>query len=1419
MYVTVPFMSSIDTFCSIAFSGDTILPNVNTYQSNARLKECFYMSFRKNLLSLRHKTIINKPMRKLLLLFVILIQSLCAATAQTYTIKNIGIREGLSNGFVDDMVIDSQGFVWVATESGLNRIAGNLCTVFKTENSSISNNSHVGLLYHPGSNTVWIHSKDGRVDMYNCKTQRITPYKIDGNNLVSVADICMAADSGIWLAHYNGELRHYDPITHKSFVIKRSLLPKFDNGVRSIMDDGKGNLYIGLRMDGMVVYNTRTRKSRMFVQDDNDPTSLPGNNVRSVFVDHLQNVWVGTNLGLGLFDPVKGKFRVFRHVKGDSKSLAGDNIHQIIETRDKTLWIASDIGGISRLDLNRFQHPAYGEVEFSQMTMENSGLSSNNTRRIIEDNFGNMWVANYSTGVDFMTHYTSNFQTLSMLGQPLTNISAVYVDNKENLWIGQDNTVSMYRGGMVVRTWDFSHYIGNSSSSAYLFREDHDGNIWFGTSDNGLLKLNPLTGIISTIKCTRGLDVNALCVDHTGRVWAGAENGVYSIYGGEERKEDAINGIMGQSAIPFSIVEDDIQQLWIATLSRGIFVFDKNRKLVAHLGLKVPFPSISVNQIIKDIDGGIWAATLSGVAYIPNPAKPEEYKVYDKDEGIADLPLRALVQDRQGNIWVSTFTGIAYLDVNRGRFYNYDYQSGIPMANFEVGAATVSSDGTVYFGSPAGVCMFNPQQFTEQAEAPKVQIVDCERLKSQTGQGLSLTSVISTDDDGTVRLHYDENTFRITFTVANYAQNGNVEYSYMMEGLDDRWYTADADCEVTFRNLEPGKYTFKVRAKLKNQDWENASMAEMLVVVRPPLWLTWWAKLLYAFIVAGIVYWFFRSYKNELQLRSSLEKTQWESRHRQQLNDERLRFFTNITHELRTPLTLIMGPLEDLLADSRLPDVLHKKVDSIHASAERLLNLINEILEFRKTETQNRRLTVAHSDIAAFVRDLGNRFKDLNRNPNVEIKVDVPESPVEVYFDSEVVNTVVNNLMSNAMKYTNSGSIMLSVVNDSNGTVSISVSDTGYGISQKALPHIFDRYYQAKGIHQASGTGIGLALVKSLADLHGARLHVDSVEGEGTVFTFALNADNTYPEALHKEDNKPQAEAPIANVETKDDDADVRPLILVVEDNDDIRQYVDESLSEDYRIIQARNGREGADKAFSEMPDLIVSDIMMPEMDGIEMKRLLKGDIRTSHIPIVLLTAKTSPLDQEEGYDSGADSYLMKPFSARLLNSRIKNILSGRRRLAELILQRNMPEQPMSTPSTNAENTPNEPQPQKDVEGNVVPAPTLSPLDRKFMDKLNNLIDENIAIEDIDIAFMTDRMAMSHSTFYRKVKALTGVSANEYIRKVKLQRAMQLLQTGEHNVTEVSMMTGFNNVGYFRKCFKKEYGITPSEVTIGSTQS
>lgn len=1347
---------------------------------------------------------------KKLLLFLGLILQVLALTASTSSIfKNLGLKEGLSNGFVNDMIIDGQGFIWAATESGLTRIAGTKCTIFKNNNSNIDNDGIVGLYYNKESNSIWILFKNGHIDVFDCKTQQFIHFtqKIPKK---SVADIKGAADGGIWIAYYDGTIQHYTPKNQKFSTISNKRLPNIKNGIRSITDDGNDHLYIGLRIEGLYVYNLRTQKTKYFRHNPNDPQSLPGDNVRSICIDHAKNIWVGTNLGLGLLDPFTGKFKVFKHIANNPASLAGDNIHQIIEMNDRTLWIASDIGGISVLDLNLYKNPLTEELKFSQITKENSGLSSNNNRRIIQDSFGNIWIANYSMGIDFIAKSAASINTLQYMGKALEEVTGLYCDHQGNLWIGRDNLMSLYQNGKLMQTWNFSSYLSNSSSSIYVFEEDKKGNIWCGTSDNGVLKFNPHTHSFTRINYAQNLDVHALCENAQGKMWVGTEAGIFSVENDKINKEQELNRQMGNNpTIIYSIKEDNYGQIWIGTLDRGVFVFSKQMKLIVHLTEKNLLATNSINHIIKDADGGIWMATMRGLAYVQNPLQPGAIKNYDERYGIKDSHIRAISQDKQGNIWVSMFSGIACLNIHKQRFYNYDYESGIPTSNFVEASAVTTPDGTIYFGSPGGICFFNPQQLTEPKAVSPIQIINCERVGKLSDQFAS--RLISPNNEGIICLSHDDNTFKINFTIKDFSQEGNVEYSYMMKGLDDQWYETEGDNEVTFRNLKPGDYTFIIRAKLKNQDWEDASTAEMKVVVNPPLWLTWWAKLCYVLLIMGILGYFFRSYQKQLLLRNSLVQEKWESKQRQQVNEERLRFFTNITHELRTPLTLILGPLEDLMEDKEIAERVHHKIGCIHASAERLLNLINDILEFRKTQTQNRKLTVAKANLGALVREIGVRFKDLNQNSRLNIRLNIQTGVPELYFDSEVINTVINNLMSNAIKYTPEGSITLSLTMPEDNTVAIAVEDTGYGIDKDALPHICDRYYQENGNHQASGTGIGLALVKSLATLHQAELTVESEKGRGSKFTFSLKADRTYPEALHKDDNQDLATAENAEeneTTSKEPTEDIRPLLLIVEDNADIRLYIEESLHEDYRIIQACNGREGMEQAFSKVPDIIVSDIMMPEMDGIKMTHILKEDIRTSHIPIILLTAKTSINDQEEGYDSGADSYLTKPFSAKLLHSRIRNILSGRRRLADYIVQKNI---------SQFETSADEQQTSQKATEEKEDAMTcqISNLDKKFLEKLNKLIENHISTDDLDMAFMTDKMAMSHSTFYRKVKALTGMSANEYIKKAKLRHSMTLLKKGEYSIAEVAILAGFNNLGNFRESFKREFGKSPSEILKG----
>lgn len=628
----------------------------------------------------------------------------------------------------------------------------------------------------------------------------------------------------------------------------------------------------------------------------------------------------------------------------------------------------------------------------------------------------------------------------------------------------------------------------------------------------------------------------------------------------------------------------------------------------------------------------------------------------------------------------------------------------------------------------------------------------------------------------------------------DYTQSPQVEYAYTMEGLGKTWFEVEDENKITFRDLQPGEYTFKVKARMRNQAWSD-NFTAIQITIAPPIWLTWYAKLTYFIIVCLVMYAILHFYKRKLALESRLNLEHHQHENDQKLNNERLRFYTNITHELRTPLTLILGPLEDLQADNTLSPRQTNKISIIRNSANRLLNLINQILEFRKTETENRKLKVRYDNLTRLIQEIGIKYKELNQNPNVEIhiKTSLPES--KLYYDQEIITIIVDNLMSNALKYTPKGKVTLSIETKEKDDIkytTISVEDTGHGISKESLNHIFERYYQGQGKYQVSGSGIGLALVKSLADLHQATIEVESEIEKGSKFTLKLLTENTYPNAEHqtiKETDSLSQENVLSN-ELKETE-DGKPIILLVEDNQDIREYIRSSFEDRYEVITAADGKEGWDIAQNQIPNIVISDIMMPVMDGIELCRNIKKDMRTSHIPIILLTAKDTLQDKEEGYAAGADSFITKPFSARLLNSRINNILENRRKIAEVIT---------TIPTTENE--------QKDIENE---RQNLNKLDQEFLNKVTDIIEKNLSIEKIDVAFIADKMCMSHSTLYRKIKGLTEMSVNEFVRKVKMKKSIELINDGEYSLAEISDLTGFSSIGYFRQCFKDEYGMAPSE--------
>ena len=1315
-------------------------------------------------------------------------------------IEHIGLRDGISNNFVTDITQDKHGFLWIGTEAGLNRFDGVNFKIFSERNSRLKGNSINSLFYDEIEDKLWIGSKRG-VNVLDCETLRLEePELPDSLGSVNVVDFCRAEDGGIYIVnHYNFILHYKDG---KIDVLRQNAFSQLPMSFRSIAYDGHGNLYVGHANYGFSVVNLKTRMVENFHHIPGDGGSLPSNDVGEIFIDRYKNIWLGTSRGLALFNQSTKRFRSFLSHNAASWKTPTPNIHSITETNEGDLLIGGDLGGVGVLNISDLSLSNPDRLEFTVLPSSGGryGISSMNIHKVFQDSYGNIWIGNYSEGLDFISHTPPRFNLLPSYGVNVNSdkgrpVWSIHTDGNGTIWTGEESKIRVFEDGELKRTYDLSAHLKSSREYiSSLVRVGDD--ILFSPYEDGIFALEINNGGVRRISAPDSQNyANCFAVLPDGRVYLGMQDGFYEYANGELKKDIKISTAT-YNLIPNGITADRQGKLWIGTYGSGIFIFNKEGEMIHHLDESNGIISNAVKQLYLDSQGCMWVAGQDGLSQIADTDRLNEIRNYGYESGLNDAHIRALQEDGEGNLWFSTNNGISRLNRNTSKIDNYDYNDGLPMSSFMDRAACGTPDGDLYFGSRNGVCGFSPELFSDTGERIPVQIVDC--LNINAPKDTSIKVAIGSAGVKEIKIPYNRNSLRIAFSVTDYSLRNTVEYSYKVEGIDKTWISAGREHDAILRNLPSGTYTFLIRARQRNHDWNNDNLARLKIVVTPPVWLTWYAKVVYALLITLSIWIIIRIYKRRLMLKGSLEMERRKSIDEQRLNDERLRFYTNITHELRTPLTLIIGPLEDLDSDDKLPSPFRKKIKTIHSSALQLLNLINQILEFRKAETNNRRLTVSKGQIASVVAEIGLRYKELNHNERVSINLDIDNSLPDIYFDSDVIHTVLNNLLSNAIKYTPEGSIELrlrSVKISKEDFVEIEVADTGYGIDENSLPHIFDRYYQAEGMHQASGTGIGLALVRSLSDLHEGTISATSEVGKGTVFTLRLRMFNTYPNALHKESavRRPASEADENEIK---EISDRQLVVLVVEDNDDIREYIESSLQSKFKVLTATNGEEGLNIAKSHIPNVIISDIMMPLMDGTELCKSIKDDVRTSHIPVILLTAKDSIQDKETGYEAGADSYITKPFSAKLLTSRIQNILDSRKSLAAFISSGLSGGHSGYNPATTG--------------ADEVHHPKISKLDECFIQKFTRIVEDNLTMAELDMTYIQDALGMSHSTLYRKIKGLTGMSGNEFIRKIRLKKGYELLNDG-HNVSEAAYSCGFNDVGHFRNCFKNEYGISPSQ--------
>ena len=1316
-------------------------------------------------------------------------------------------KDGLGSNYIRWIGQDNHGYIWVVTGTGLSRFNGTDFETFNTNNSGLNSDELNCIIADPQNpDKVWIGSRYDGLYTYDYNTGKITQYsgKLHTND---VPHLSISSDNKIWVTHYHKPPEKLDPSTGETERLFWKAPKNFALPIWCMAEDKAGKfIYIGHENEGMTVVDLKTKKFKNYKHNPLDEKSIGGNTVYSIYVDKDNYIWVGTENGISIFNPRSENFISFTHADYPNSILPGA-VRSITNMDSEEIWIATSQGGISVFEGDSFSG---GNIKFTNITPDTKGnpqetLYSSSPYVLFKDSFGNKWIGYQSDGIDVAGYDPPFVRQMPVLGQSINNqtrptVWSMTTDRKGNVWMAGEREIAIINGNKIERIpLPKNTFYANTPVKALY--ADSKNNLWIGTYNSGAYIMNLKDRNISKIN---SIDREICCFleEDNSDMLIGTHKGLYRM---NNRKvatlEEDINNKLKDRYVT-CIHKDKSGNLLIGTFGKGITIVYNQSNDTSNLNVLKGMPSNTINSIFEDSKGNIWIATRGGVVKTSSK-NYDDFKIYPISNGYS-INIKSIEEDNYGKIWMSSEDGITCYDPATDSISTYTRSHKAPLTAFLEGSSCKGEDGTLFFGSLDGIAQFNPASVKDYPyKKGEIRVNSILAHDNDSDDHNKVISIPVNSD--VVTLPHNYNTFTLKFNYVDVTKAINTELRYNMQGVNDVWSETGDSNEAVYRNLKPGTYRFQVSSRTFGGEW---SQPEILITIKiePPIYLTWWAITLYIAISVLLIYIAIHFYKSKLNLEKDLAIEKENNKNNNILNEERLVFFTNITHELRTPLSLIIGPIEDLINDPELKDKHRSRLQVIRGSSMRLLNLINGILEFRKTETRNRRLEVVSGNLANFVREIGLRFKELNSNKNLNISIDVSDMEnVEMYYDPEMITTMLNNLLGNAIKYTRKGDITLSLKPkeiDGINYVDLSVKDTGEGIAPEELPHIFKRYYQAKHNKKIAGTGIGLALTKNLVDLHAATIRVESEKGKGSIFTIRFVRDNSYPSALHKE----VTETIEAETETKNTEISATPehlTLLIVEDDEDVRDYIANAFASTYNVVCAENGKEGLEKVRETLPDIVVSDIMMPEMDGIELCNAIKSDMATSHIPVILLTAKDSMLDKEEGYNSGADSYMTKPFSAKLLQARINNILDTRHRLSMKFI---MHSEDNSVSPTNYEETPDATEQQET--GSI----QLSTLDKEFIARLHKLVEDNIEIEDMDMPFLTDKMCMSHSTLYRKVKSITGLTPVEFTRKIKLNKAKQLLMSEEVDPAEIPFLTGFNSSAYFRRVFKKEFGVTPKEM-------
>ncbi|MDD4516753.1 hybrid sensor histidine kinase/response regulator transcription factor [Massilibacteroides sp.] len=1346
----------------------------------------------------------------LLLLVSIINPVLRASRTDDYKFNRIDVETGLTNSEVLCIFKDRSGFMWFGTPSGLNRYDGYEVVSYKQDLSTkeeLSSNNDIWQIQEDINGRLWLNTRLGYTVYDPAQECFIDSPSTLFKQYAGTEDFwSVYIDEGknFWFVTWD-DIRLYDSRTGNLKIFEQGLSDGLSRGLIAAIKQGK-NRYWFLLDNGMLeCMDAQTHK---VISRDSTILKLSENAIKdqrdmNLFIDSSGDVWVygvGSHLGVAYYNTSRSTWQVYSTFASPSYRLTSDIIMAIQEDNKGNIWIGTDHGGVNLINKKT------GKISYI-LNDENDPLSlaQNTIKSLYKDDTGIMWLGTYKKGVCYYHESIYKFKSFISSSQiPYKDINCFHETADGNIWIGTNGGGLLFfdrkKGKYTLYKHDPEKADSPSGNVIVSIEEDQAGRLWIGYYLDGLdcFDGNTFTNYNYSPEDPDGLtDNNAwvLKCDKNGDMWIGTLRGgvfVLNVNTGKILKHFETNGSV------YSLVERRSGGMFIGAQS-GLYLYnpekDKLELYEQEIFTEVQLSRNDINNMCEDSRGLLWIGTRNGL-FVYNPYTREVLS-YTEDNGLSADLVQSILEDSDSNMWIATNRGLTCIKVTTnvntpGYFFkltNYDSSEGLQGEQFNYNAAYMTSKSELIFGGTSGFNLFIPSQINYNNNSPKVVITDFQIYnksikpnKKYHGRILLKNSISVTDK---IKLEYSDNYISLTFAALDYCMPNKSRYYYKLEGFNNEWLEADRNSrKATYTNLSPGTYLFNLKA-VNNDGIESIDPIKLKIVVSPPFWNTIGAWSLYLLLLIALILWYRKrmTIKAEKKLAYAQEKLKVDQQ--LEMDEMKLRFFTNISHEFRTPLTLILTPLEELQKKEK--DTEKKGLlDVIDRNARGLLRLVNQLLDFRKLDNNAHKLQKSHGDVIQFLKEQATLFNEAMRKKQISFTCNSEVSSLLMWFDADKLGKIMVNLLSNAYKFTPEGghvSINIEIKDDE--TLVVTVSDDGIGIPETDLEKIFERFYQVTSKEDINnqGSGIGLHIVKEYVELHGGKVQAKRLQDKGSCFEFILPITAESPENMESETIE-DGEYNHEQINQEPPIGDELPKLLIVEDNTELSSFLADQMKNEYTILQASDGVEGQEIAFAEIPDMILSDVMMPRMDGVKLCQTLKADIRTSHIPFILLTAKSGEESKLEGLTAGAEDYITKPFNLDILKVKIRNIIEVRRNNQQVFKQ------------------------QVKIEPSKI---AVSSLDEKLIHKALEYTEKHLSDPDYSVEELSRELGMSRVHLYKKLSSLTGKTPIEFIRIIRLKRAAQLLEESQLTVSEIAYEVGFNNPKYFRKYFKDEFGVLPSQ--------